>query len=195
MNPTASLYNNRLQLHAAIEMACMDLAGKRLGVRACDIAAMSIHDDVLASGPYIDEDYADRRGKAFIVAVECARPASTCFCVSMGTGPEVSTGFDVALIELDDGREIESVLITKDNRVTFCISTQAGCAMGCRFCATAQLGLQRNLTSGEIIAQVQLLLGLAPPGRDRRNPGGVLPRVPHWPRPDRRIHTQAPLDR
>ncbi len=74
-----------------------------LGVRACDLAALDIHDDVLAGGPYIDEDYADRRGKAFIVAVQCARPASTCFCASMGTGPEVSTGFDVALIELDEG--------------------------------------------------------------------------------------------
>ena len=74
-----------------------------LGVRACDIAAMGIHDDVLAGGPYIDEDYADRRGKALIVAVECARPSGTCFCASMGTGPEVSSGFDIALTELDDG--------------------------------------------------------------------------------------------
>ena len=74
-----------------------------LGVRACDIAAMEIHDDVLAGGPYIDEDYADRRGKAFIVAVGCARPSGTCFCASMGTGPEVSSGFDIALVELDDG--------------------------------------------------------------------------------------------
>jgi NAD(P)H-flavin reductase len=74
-----------------------------LGVRACDLAALAIHDDVLTGGPYIDEDYADRRGKAFIVAVDCAKPASTCFCASMGTGPEVSSGFDIALVELDDG--------------------------------------------------------------------------------------------
>ena len=74
-----------------------------LGVRACDLAALAIHDDVLTGGPYIDEDYADRRGKAFIVAVDCAKPSGTCFCASMGTGPEVSSGFDIALIELDDG--------------------------------------------------------------------------------------------
>ena len=74
-----------------------------LGVRACDIAALAIHDDVLTGGPYIDEDYADRRGKAFIVAVECARPSGTCFCASMGTGPEVTSGYDIALIELDEG--------------------------------------------------------------------------------------------
>ncbi len=74
-----------------------------LGVRACDLAALAVHDDVLSGGPYIDEDYADRRGKAFIVAVDCAKPSGTCFCASMGTGPEVSSGFDVALVELDDG--------------------------------------------------------------------------------------------
>jgi NAD(P)H-flavin reductase/formate hydrogenlyase subunit 6/NADH:ubiquinone oxidoreductase subunit I len=74
-----------------------------LGVRACDLAALAIHDEVLAGGPYIDEDYADRRGKAFIVAVECGVPSSTCFCVSMGTGPEVRNGFDIALTELPDG--------------------------------------------------------------------------------------------
>ncbi len=74
-----------------------------LGVRACDIAALDIHDEVLAGGPYIDEDYADRRGKAFIVAVECGAPSSTCFCASMGTGPEVRSGFDIALTELPEG--------------------------------------------------------------------------------------------
>ncbi len=74
-----------------------------LGVRACDLAALAIHDEVLAGGPYIDEDYADRRGKAFIVAVECRVPSGTCFCASMGTGPEVRSGFDIALTELPDG--------------------------------------------------------------------------------------------
>lgn len=46
MGPTASLYNNRMQLHAAIEMACIDLAGKRLGIRACDLLGGSIRDEV-----------------------------------------------------------------------------------------------------------------------------------------------------
>jgi NAD(P)H-flavin reductase len=74
-----------------------------LGVRACDLAALAIHDEVLTGGPYIDEDYADRRGKAFIVAVECGSPSSSCFCASMGTGPEVRSGFDIALTELPEG--------------------------------------------------------------------------------------------
>ncbi len=46
MNPTASLYNNRLQLHAAIEMACLDAAGKKLGIRACDLLGGAVRESV-----------------------------------------------------------------------------------------------------------------------------------------------------
>jgi len=46
MNPTASLYNNRMQLHAAIEMACMDLAGKQKNLRACDLLGGAIRESV-----------------------------------------------------------------------------------------------------------------------------------------------------
>ena len=58
------------------------------------------------------------------------------------------------LFQLADGQTIEAVLMLYDQRRTLCISSQAGCAMGCTFCATAQGGLARNLTSGEIVAQV-----------------------------------------
>jgi 23S rRNA (adenine2503-C2)-methyltransferase len=58
------------------------------------------------------------------------------------------------LLRLEDGREIESVIIPSDERVTLCISSQAGCAMNCAFCATAQMGLERNLTCAEIVGQV-----------------------------------------
>lgn len=74
-----------------------------LGVRACDLAALAIHDRVLTGGPFVDDDYAARRSSALTIAVECATPSSTCFCTSMGTGPEVTKGFDLALTELDDG--------------------------------------------------------------------------------------------
>ncbi|MCL4826463.1 MAG: 23S rRNA (adenine(2503)-C(2))-methyltransferase RlmN [Caldilinea sp.] len=59
-----------------------------------------------------------------------------------------------ALFQLPDGQTIEAVLMLYDERRTLCISSQAGCAMGCTFCATAQGGLARNLTPGEIVAQV-----------------------------------------
>lgn len=58
------------------------------------------------------------------------------------------------LFALGDGRQIEAVLMRYERRRTLCISTQAGCAMGCVFCATGQMGFKRHLTSGEIVAQV-----------------------------------------
>jgi 23S rRNA (adenine2503-C2)-methyltransferase len=58
------------------------------------------------------------------------------------------------LFRLLDGRAIESVLMRYDKRNTLCISSQAGCAMGCVFCATGQMGFHRHLSCGEIVAQV-----------------------------------------
>lgn len=58
------------------------------------------------------------------------------------------------LFRLPDGQAIEAVLMRYERRRTLCISTQAGCAMGCVFCATGQMGFRRHLTSGEIIEQV-----------------------------------------
>lgn len=57
------------------------------------------------------------------------------------------------LLELADGRRIETVLMRYTGRVTACVSSQAGCAMGCVFCATGQMGFVRHLTAGEIVAQ------------------------------------------
>jgi len=74
-----------------------------VGARACDLAALAVHDRVLAGGPAVDPDYAARRRDLLIVAVECAIAGSTCFCASMGTGPEVTSGADLVLGELDDG--------------------------------------------------------------------------------------------
>ena len=58
------------------------------------------------------------------------------------------------LFALADGRRIESVLIPSKKRLTLCVSSQAGCAMGCRFCATAAVRPVRNLIASEIVAQV-----------------------------------------
>ena len=58
------------------------------------------------------------------------------------------------LFRLHDGETIESVLIPGEKKYTLCISTQVGCAMGCRFCLTAAQGFKRNLSPGEIIEQV-----------------------------------------
>jgi len=58
------------------------------------------------------------------------------------------------LFQLPDGEAIEAVLMRYSKRRTLCISTQAGCAMDCPFCATGQMGFRRNLTAGDIVAQV-----------------------------------------
>jgi 23S rRNA (adenine2503-C2)-methyltransferase len=60
-------------------------------------------------------------------------------------------------LELGDGRCIEAVFIPDTPAMTFCISTQVGCAMGCGFCLTGKMGLVRNLTAGEIAGQVRVL--------------------------------------
>jgi sulfhydrogenase subunit beta (sulfur reductase) len=74
-----------------------------LGVRACEIAALLVQDRALGAGPFIDVDYRARRQNALIVSVQCTRAGATCFCTSMGTGPEITDGVDLVLTELDDG--------------------------------------------------------------------------------------------
>ena len=62
------------------------------------------------------------------------------------------------LFECSDGEKIESVLMREKDRVTVCLSSQVGCALDCKFCATGTMGIKRNLTVGEIIAQYLILL-------------------------------------
>jgi ferredoxin len=71
-----------------------------IGVRACDLAAVAALDKVLTGGPYPDPHYAALRADAFFVAVNCAAPGRTCFCASMGTGPQCRAGFDIAMTEV-----------------------------------------------------------------------------------------------
>jgi ferredoxin len=73
-----------------------------LGVRPCDVRAVGILDQVLTGGRHADPVYRGRRDGAFIIAVECTEPGATCFCTSMGCGPGVESGFDLAMTELTD---------------------------------------------------------------------------------------------
>jgi ferredoxin len=73
-----------------------------IGVRPCELQAIGIQDRVFLSGAYQEPDYRARRQMAFILAVNCTEPGGTCFCASMHTGPAVSSGFDLALTELED---------------------------------------------------------------------------------------------
>jgi len=71
------------------------------------------------------------------------------------------------LLGLSDGHAVESVAMNYPGRVTACVSTQAGCAMGCVFCATGQMGFVRHLRAGEIVAQVVHVSRHLPPGPER----------------------------
>ena len=75
--------------------------------------------------------------------------------LTLGTHQVSSDGTEKFLWMLDDGEAIESVLIPEGKRRTLCISSQAGCALGCVFCATGRMGFRRNLSAREIAAQVR----------------------------------------
>jgi len=90
-----------------------------------------------------------------------ARLRSSLAAATHITAPRVSDSLHSAdgetrkdALTLSDGETIEAVLMRYERRRTACVSTQAGCSVGCPFCATGQMGFRRNLSAGEIVAQV-----------------------------------------
>jgi sulfhydrogenase subunit beta (sulfur reductase) len=79
-----------------------------LGVRACDLAALAVQDRIFLHDHVRDAHYGARREHVLLIAVNCTRAATTCFCTSMGTGPQATRGHDLALTELDDVFLVES---------------------------------------------------------------------------------------
>jgi 23S rRNA (adenine2503-C2)-methyltransferase len=71
------------------------------------------------------------------------------------------------VLALEDGLEVEAVHMVHEDRVTFCLSSQVGCALDCAFCLTGTMGLRRQLSAGEIAGQAAALLAAAPVERDR----------------------------
>ncbi len=112
------------------------------GVKPCDLAAIAIQDRVLGEGTFADRTYRAGRTGTFVVAVNCTEPAGTCFCVSMGTGPEATSGFDLALTE-----------VITDASHQFLVET--GSAAGGE--VAAELGLEP--ASDALIESAQRLLG------------------------------------
>jgi len=92
---------NKFELHESNGGKIKKLA--LFGVRACELSAIKIQDKIFTGSEYIDHHYKAQRENVFIVAVNCTEAGSTCFCASMGTGPKVSKGFDLALTEMIDG--------------------------------------------------------------------------------------------
>jgi ferredoxin len=71
-----------------------------IGVRSCELHAISVQDKVFIQGQYVDPYYKEQRENIFIVAINCGVAGGTCFCVSMNTGPKASFGFDLSLTEV-----------------------------------------------------------------------------------------------
>lgn len=78
-----------------------------LGVRPCDLAAIEVQDKIFMRDEWCDPIYRDRRSNALIIVVNCLEPCSTCFCASMGTGPDAKEGFDLCLTELENNFLVE----------------------------------------------------------------------------------------
>ena len=70
-----------------------------IGVRACDLSAIAMLNGVLGEGAFPDQGFVGRLRRIFVVAVNCTEPGGLCFCASMGTGPAVGPGYDLALTE------------------------------------------------------------------------------------------------
>ncbi|HYP28389.1 MAG TPA: 23S rRNA (adenine(2503)-C(2))-methyltransferase RlmN [Blastocatellia bacterium] len=96
------------------------------------------------------------------------------------------------LLKLGDGREVEAVFMPEERRDTVCISSQVGCPLACDFCMTGVLGLKRNMTVGEIVSQIVLVLNevYGPGGGNRPDAGSVRLEKELWDdRRFRKFHT------
>lgn len=83
--------------------AAVEIPTAIFGARACDLAGMQVQDKVLLGGQYVDPGYKKRRELLFIIAVNCSYASDNCFCVSAGTGPEVTHSYDLLMTELENG--------------------------------------------------------------------------------------------
>ncbi len=104
--PQESLWRVERDASGALQFAAVlptVAAQAIIGVRACDLAALALQDAHFLREGRRDAHYAQRREQLFLVAVQCAEPAATCFCASTGDGPTPTAGFDIALAELADG--------------------------------------------------------------------------------------------
>ncbi len=121
--PQESLWRVTRDEQGALKFASVQPAPEKIaliGVRACDLAALALQDAHFLREPAPDPHYAARRKALFLVSVQCAEPAATCFCASTGDGPTPQSGFDLSLVELpvgfvifsgsEAGREVLSAL-------------------------------------------------------------------------------------
>ncbi len=100
-------------------------------------------------------------------------------CAEVLSAARARDGTRKILLALADRRRIEAVMIPDERRLTLCVSTQVGCALGCSFCATGKLGFVRNLRPGEIVAQVHIANRLARADAASHGAGAARGRITH----------------
>src|SRR5215475_10633975 len=134
-----------------------------------DVPALAARLAPLGAKPYAARQLSAwmyrRRARAFseMTDLSAALRASLTERFTIDT-PRIATRFPSIdgtvryLIALPDGGQVEAVAIPERGRMTFCISSQVGCALACTFCMTGTLGLTRHLTSGEIVGQIAALM-------------------------------------
>ncbi len=127
-----------------------------IGVRACDLAAARIQDEVFANAPSSDPHYVTTRTHAFTVAVNCGEAGGTCFCTSMGTGPQCSDGYDLVVTEVIEAKRHEFIVEagtatgeTVLSRLTGRSSTPADTADVDRIVAGAAADMGRTMPANE----------------------------------------------
>lgn len=104
--PKEKLWSSALSTDGKLSFKAAEEEMKKIaviGARACDIAALKIHDQHFLQQQFVDPYYQARRQNLLIIAVNCSHPAETCFCHSTGDGPFVNDGFDISLTELENG--------------------------------------------------------------------------------------------
>jgi sulfhydrogenase subunit beta (sulfur reductase) len=141
-----------------------------IGVRACDLHALAVLARTQTGGPHVDPAFRTRHAGLFLVAVDCAHPAPTCFCETAGPGRVAAAGYDLALTELDGVDGIDGV----------CHVVRAGSAAG-RAVVDA---LALDAAPAEAVERATRTLDAAPP-QVRRLPVDAAALVvetdhPHW---------------
>jgi len=143
-----------------------------IGVRACDLAALALQDAHFLREGRRDPHYAQRRERLFLVAVQCAEPAATCFCASTGDGPTPTAGYDIALTELADGF-VTVAGSAKGEAVLNALNLSAA--------TPQQIEAARQQGQAAVAAQTRSLPGrLSPSGGNLREALMSQPEHPRW---------------
>jgi len=129
-----------------------------VGARPCDVVALGVLDRVRGQGEHRDRPYVAARERSFVAVVECATPASTCFCPSTDSGPGIEEGFDLAMTELLDERGHRFVM-------------RCGSARGAEVLAS----LETRAATGDDLAARSYLLERAANAISRSLPSDGLP--------------------